>query len=565
MTDFPQLRRLTKPRSRQESTEAPRYWLSAPGLILAGLFFTASLTPSLIPRGDLAQGILAGSVAAIGYWIGAALFWLWRYMGGVCFRPGARRALLTVSGLAGLAMAGWGLSRAAAWQNMTREVAGLPPVDQAHVVMIAVLGAALLLGGIVLGLLFISAVRGLAALARRLLPERVALVLGVALGAWLFWAAIDGVLVRRALEAADASFEAADTLVDPAIPQPDDPGKTGSPASLVVWEEMGREGRNFVALAPTAAEIAAFSGGPARDPVRVYVGRRSAETAEARAEIALRELIRQGGFERETLIVMVPTGTGWMDPGGQDTMEFILGGDVATVSVQYSYLTSMLALLVHPQYGIDQAQALFDAVYGHWRSLPKEARPRLYVHGLSQGALNSQSTLPILDLIADPIDGGMWVGSPFIAGFWSHVRDERDPSTPEWLPRFGNGSLVRTGTQAGVDPGAGADWGPMRFVFLNYGSDAIVHFSFESAIREPSWLMDPRAPDVPADMNWIPLVTMFQTALDMAISLQVPRHGHYYVAPDYIDAWAALLDPPGWTAARADALKDLFEIRQGPW
>ena len=51
----------------------------------------------------------------------------------------------------------------------------------------------------------------------------------------------------------------------------------------------------------------------------------------------------------------------------------------------------------------------------------------------------------------------------------------------------------------------------------------------------------------------------------MAISLKVPRSGHFYVAPDYIDAWAEVVQPPGWSEPRAAALKALFDARPAPW
>ena len=129
---------------------------------------------------------------------------------------------------------------------------------------------------------------------------------------FLFWALVDGVLLRRALAVADAGFAAADAMTPPDITAPTDPGKTGSPASGVDWADMGRWGRSFVATAPGAADIAAFAGPGAMDPVRVYVGRLAADTARERAQIALAELIRQGGFDRKVLIVAVPVGTaGW--------------------------------------------------------------------------------------------------------------------------------------------------------------------------------------------------------------------------------------------------------------
>jgi uncharacterized membrane protein len=326
---------------------------------------------------------------------------------------------------------------------------------------------------------------------------------------------------------------------------------------------MGRWGRSFIATTPTADEIAAFVP-EAMDPVRVYVGRRAAETPRERAELALAELIRQRGFERSAVVVVPPVGTGWMDPGAHDTLDFMLGGDVATVAVQYSYLTSVLALMAHPQYGVEQARELFEVVYDHWTSLPKATRPKLYVHGLSQGAFNSQATLPLLDMLGDPIDGAMWAGSPFFSPSWRHVRENRAAGSPAWRPRFGNGSLARALNQFGGLE-TDAPWGPTRLVFLNYGSDPIVVFNPGSAWAPPDWMASPRAPDVAPELRWFPVVTTFQLALDMMIALQVPGFGHFYVAPDYIEAWAPVVDPAGWSPARAEELKAIFARRPPPF
>ena len=98
-------------------------------------------------------------------------------------------------------------------------------------------------------------------------------------------------------------------------------------------------------------------------------------------------------------------------------------------------------------------------------------------------------------------------------------------------------------------------------VFLNYGSDPIVAFSYATAYREPDWMKEPRAFDVPAELQWTPIVTMLQVALDTAFSLSIPGYGHYYIAEDYIDAWATVLDPPTWDAKRSAELKELFKRR----
>ena len=69
-------------------------------------------------------------------------------------------------------------------------------------------------------------------------------------------------------------------------------------------------------------------------------------------------------------------------------------------------------------------------------------------------------------------------------------------------------------------------------------------------------MSDPPAPDASAHMIFMPVVTQFQLALDMALSFGAPAgHGHAYYASDYIDPWVQVSAPEGWTAADTDRLK----------
>lgn len=537
--------------------------VSAGGVVLAALFFLASLTPSYMPRDAVMQGALSGLEAALGYLLGNVARLLWAGLELPEGGPRLHRVLLPLACAvaAALIAAGWWL--APGWQDATRAAVGLPPQEVTRYAALGGVAAAVFAGLMAMGLAVGVLFRRLGALARRVMPRRVATVLALLATALAVLFLVNDVVLRFALRVVDESFEAADAFIDPDQPAPVQANRTGSAASLVLWDELGRWGRDYIHRIPTADEIAAATGAPAVEPVRVYVGRRGGETAEERAELAVAELIRQGGFERGTLVVAVPPGTGWMDPGAHDAVEFMLGGDVATVAVQYSYLSSVLALWVHPDYGVEQARALFNAVYAYWTGLPKDRRPRLYVFGLSQGALNSQLTLPILDMLSDPVAGALWVGSPFLSPTWQRVRDQRRAGSPAWRPQYGNGSLIRSLNQQGTGPLPFAPWGPIRLVFLQYGSDAIVNFTLDSAFRVPAALRPPRAPDVSPQLRWIPVVTMLQTALDTAISLSVPGHGHFYVSDDYADAWAMLLDPPGWTPARAARIKAALRARTG--
>ena len=55
-------------------------------------------------------------------------------------------------------------------------------------------------------------------------------------------------------------------------------------------------------------------------------------------------------------------------------------------------------------------------------------------------------------------------------------------------------------------------------------------------------------------VRWIPFVTFLQVAADMAVAADVPDgHGHTYLEA-IPKAWAAILDPPGWTPEKTAAL-----------
>ena len=86
------------------------------------------------------------------------------------------------------------------------------------------------------------------------------------------------------------------------------------PGSLVSWDSLGREGRKFTGLGPTASDISAFTGGPALAPIRAYAGLESATSTEDRADLAVADLERAGGFDRKNLVVATTTGSGWVDP-----------------------------------------------------------------------------------------------------------------------------------------------------------------------------------------------------------------------------------------------------------
>ena len=532
----------------------PRATLS--GLILATLFFAASLTPSLVPRGTLVQGVLSGISLAAGYGLGVAGGMLWRALQLPAPRGRWRRRTWTAVGGLCLLGAGWSLSLASEWQNGLRALVDMPPVEHLRPLGILALSGAVFL--ILLGL-----ARALALMSRflsgrlvRILPGPQAAVLGIAATALIVWNVANGLIVRGAMTVLDRSYAGYDALFEESSPRPDDPLKSGGPGSLLDWESLGRAGREMIASGPDRAAIEAATGGAALEPLRVYVGLNSAPDPQARADLALAELIRIGGFDRATLVIATPTGTGWIDPESQRALEFVLRGDVATVSVQYSYVASWIALLADPGYGVETARAVFSSVYGHWRSLPPGKRPRLYLHGLSLGALNSDLSHDLFQVVGAPYDGALWAGPPFDSPTWREVTRTRNPGSPAWLPVYRDGSAIRfTGQVDSLDK-AEAPWGGFRIVYLQYASDAVVFYDPRALWRRPPWMEEPRGPDVSPDFPWLPIVTFLQLTVDVMTAVAPPiGHGHTYRFDHYVNAWAALTDAPGWTAEGLERLK----------
>jgi uncharacterized membrane protein len=514
---------------------------------LGTLFFAASLTPTLLPRSFLTQGVLSGISLAAGYGIGVCSHWLWACMG-LPQPKGRLRRVATLAAASGCAVvAVISLRQAARWQNSIRALMQLEPVDTAHPLEVALIALAVLAILVALGRLFQLTLQLVAIRVNRFLPRRVSQVIGVVAAVALFWSVINGVLFQAALGVADASYREFDRRIEPETEQPMDPLKTGSSASLLAWHELGRAGREFISSGPTREEISTFSGRNSLEPIRVYVGLRSAETPEARAKLALEELMRVGGFDRSVLIVITPTGTGWVDPAALDSVEYLHDGAVASVALQYSYLGSWLYLLAGADYGADAARALFKEVYGYWTTLPKDRRPRLYLHGLSLGAKNSEQSMDLIEVLGDPFAGALWSGPPHSSRLWRSLTDRRNPGSPAWLARFGDGSFARFMNQHGEaarpDSTANAAWGPMRIVYLQYASDPVTFFDWRSLYREPEWMLPPRGPDVSPQLRWYPVVTLLQLMLDMFMATSAPiGYGHVYAPAHYIGAWVELTD-----------------------
>jgi uncharacterized membrane protein len=533
--------------------------LSFLGLIGAGLFFSLSMAPSLIPRTAPLQGILTGFCAAVGFWLGLLIAWFWDFLELPSPSGGAGKLLRFFSSLSTIVFAGYWLWQGADWQSSLRQFLGLEPLQNIYtpIVILIALPVAFLL--IETGHGFSWVTKFISRQLQRIVPRRVSLFFGILLTALFLGYLVSGTIGRLSLRALDEMFLALDQLIDDNLEQPTQELATGSPSSLISWEDLGRQGHRFVTSGPDQEAIEAFTGLTARQPLRVYVGLGAAATPDKRARLAVEEMKRVGAFERSVLVIATPTGTGWLDNAAVDPLEFLHHGDTAIVAQQYSYLTSYISLFLEPDFSKTSATALFNAVYQHWKDLPHDSRPSLYLHGLSLGAAGSEQSMNLLTVLGDLIQGAVWSGPPFSNPNWSTFTQGRNPDSSFWLPTNGDGSLVRFTNQHNALDLPGARWGPVRLVYLQYASDPITFFSPDLFYRKPDWLRGKRGPDVSPELRWLPIVTGLQVAFDMIGASSIGQGlGHLYAPDHYIDAWIAVTEPDGWSETQVNRLKKHF-------
>ena len=525
------------------------------GTALGMLFLWLSLSPSLLPRGPLFQGIVSGAAGAIGYGLGVFGVWLVRFMKSRSSSPPAPRwawMALVVLGALGVVL---GIVYFRYWQDHVRDLMGVPRLRWFDYLQAGAIGVVLLFLFVEIGQLIGRFGRFLARQLSRVAPPRVSFVIVVVLLLSLSVSILNGVVVRGGMSLLNKTFSGVNDEMDPNHPAPTTSLRSGGPGSLVSWESLGHQGRIFMRGGPTVAQLSEFNGAPATEPIRAYAGLNSAKGIRAIAELAARELERTGGLKRKVIAVATTTGTGWINAAEADSLEYMYNGDTAIVSMQYSFLPSWLSFLVDKENARQAGQSLFEAVDARVRALPEAQRPKIVVFGESLGSFGGEAPFLSPNNIIARTDGALFSGPTFNNTMRDAITDNRDPGSPEWLPIYDEGAHVRFAARPDNLGRPEAPWGTPRIAYLQHASDPIAWWTPDLLFSEPDWLREPRGYDVSGDMNWIPVVTFLQVAADMAVAVNVPDgHGHRYVK-DVVNAWAAVLRPPGWTPEKTERLR----------
>ncbi len=415
--------------------------------------------------------------------------------------------------------------------------------------------------GIVLVLAGVAAAEGwaarqLGAIGSRALPGseifwqragHVAMLSGVGFGTQELWGR-----AMRSIEAGTGKFDKA--VDESAAGVWTNPLVSGDPESFVGWDTMGREGRRhaitYVRPEPLTDRPAEVGGqvrpelsirtvmqeDPRATPIQVFVGLDSAPTATERVELALAEMDRTDAWSRSVLMLISPTGTGYVNYVAVACVQYLTRGDVASVTLQYSKRPSPLSL-GKVKDAREQNRLLWLRIFERVRAMPPDQRPKVVLFGESLGAYTSQEVLigwGTLGPQALGIDRALWIGTPEGSPWMHEVIGPPRPDVDQSLVAMVN------------DYEQFCDLGEerkehVRYVLLSHDNDGVTKFGPSLINRRPGWL----GPNRPAKLGnpgpfaaWHSLVDALAVAHDL---LSEPRRHEERADPRHVPRLGARL------------------------
>ena len=357
-----------------------------------------------------------------------------------------------------------------------------------------------------------------------------------------------------------------DDIVEPAYPHPPtSPHVSSGPASSMPFDTLGKEGRRFVLMALSAADISAVMGTAAIDPVRVVGGYESADDIAERARLTLQDMEDCGAFDRGLICVGSPTGVGYFNYSIAEALEYLTLGDCAIVVPQYALVPSALALT-----RTDEAEQLtrlvLDGIRERLAGMPVDQRPRVVLIGESLGAnvaldVAAQEGQPFLPVLDDcGVDGGLYFGVPFRTRLWNAWR--ADPASVDPDERI---LLVSDPEEASPPPPGSA-----RHLMVIHHDDPVNKYAYRMVVQPPWWMGPPasRPPLVPREVKYRPITSFVLATVDLFNGMQSKpgtfvRRGHDY----RIDIRSGLVTAFGLscTPEQAEAIEAALRRREQQW
>lgn len=549
-----------KPKFTKTKAKTKQYLvkLNFSGLVFGLAFYCFSVLPSLLPRPWLFQGIISGISIAIGYGLGVAISkamrWIFEYEPPDIFKYWAWQILKYL----GVTIFLIYLFLGTIWQAEVRKLIEATTSDGRFLLRTFLVTILVSVTLIAIGRILVKLNNWTIKQIDKILPRRASMGLGFLAVTVFVWWILSGVFFNFFVSQSNRIYYKRNNSTPTGVMQPVSANRSGSNQSLVSWDSLGFQGKRFVSGGATQNQLKEFSDESVKDPIRVYAGVASANSASARAQLAVNELKRTKAFDRQVLVVATPTGTGWLEPQTVDSLEYIFGGDSAIVAQQYSYLPSWISFLVDQQNARDAGRALYDAVYAEWSKLPENSRPKLIIYGLSLGSFGGQSAFSGVNHLRLTSDGALFVGTPNETELWRTITSQRDKGSPEWQPIYQEGTAVHFADSNEAILANQTNWQKPRVLYMQHASDPVVWFSFDLLYNKPDWLNEKRGKDVSPTMRWYPFVTFIQVGIDQFFGTTVPNgHGHNY-PNTIVNAWVAATSPPDWSQSKSESLQKLI-------
>lgn len=356
-------------------------------------------------------------------------------------------------------------------------------------------------------------------------------------------------------------------VVEPAYPEPPTSAHVSAgPASTMPFAAIGKEGRRFVLMTLTPAEITDVMGEPAIEPVRVVGGFESTADIAERAKLTLADLDACGGFDRGLICVASPTGVGYVNYTIVEALEYLTRGDCATVVPQYALVPSALAMPRTIE-GVHLTRLVLEGIRDRIATMPAGRRPRVVLMGESLGANvaldvstvpGPYTGVPALDHLG--VDGGVYFGVPFRSEFWQRWRVNPAAMDPDH----------RMLCVADPDEAPALPAGQMRHLMLVHNDDPVNKFGYAMVLQPPWWMGPPatRPAGVPRETRFRPISTFAIGTIDLLNGMnskpgQFKREGHDY----RIEARLGLQRSYGLDCSptQADAIEHALRERETEW
>ncbi|WJY89346.1 alpha/beta hydrolase [Corynebacterium confusum] len=519
--------------------------LNAWGALAAAIFFVIGLTPSILPRTWYYQGLICGLAAGLGYLVGLGLEWLWtrivrcylapryRWLDTETWSPRQRTftayAFYAVLGIWVLAVTFYSVR----WQRDVADNFSVPALSLPKYLLVLPVALAVFTALVIVA-------RGLRSLVRalgRAIPgnwplrrrQLIAAAVVAALGVYLLDSVIPGVIVR----AGEKIFTAQNAEPDPVTRAPVNSERSGSPDSVIDFDGVGLQGSRFLNAGASRAKLERVTGRPAKEPIRAYAGLGNGATNTDRARLLIEELERTNATEREAILLVMTTGTGWISSYSAQGFELLYGGDTAVVATQYSAMPSAFHFLAGGEQVERAGQEFITPIVDWWNTLPRDDRPRLYLYGESLGTTGIEAAFSGVRDIANSVDGILLTGPPHFNRLRTQFVERRDPGTTEINPVYAGGLVVRFATTSAQAREWASlpeqDWGPTRMLYIQHTSDPVSWWSPGLAWREPDWMSEDTQVSRGSTMSWFPVITSLQVAADLPGAKNVPDGvGHNY-------------------------------------